>query len=81
MLVEYGEIIGRLSSEDARWRSQLMTIDAHLKSVTRVERSEREVRRHLKIEKADVLAFQKRIAKQISQTRNEISRTKRRLEE
>jgi len=80
-LVEYGETIGRLSSEDARWRSQLMTIDAHLKSVTRVERSEREVRRHLKIEKADVLAFQKRIAKQIFQTRNEISRTKRRLEE
>ena len=46
MLVEYGEIIGRLSSEDARWRSHLMTIDAHLKSVTRVERSEREMRRH-----------------------------------
>ena len=80
-LVEYGEKIGRLSSEDARWRSHLVTIDAHLKSVTRVERSEQEMKRHLRLEKADVLAFQKRIAKQIFQTRNEISRTKRRLEE
>ena len=79
-LVEYGETIGRLSSETARWRSHLTTIDAHLKSVSRVERSEREMKRHLRLEKADVLAFQKRIAKQIFQTRNEISRTKRRLE-
>src|SRR2546425_447586 len=81
MLVEYGETIGRLSSEDARWRSHLMTIDAHLKSATRVERSEQEMTRHLRLERADVLAFQKRIAKQLSQTRNEISRTKRHLEE
>jgi hypothetical protein len=78
-LVDYGEKIGRLSSEDVKWRSLLVTIDAHLKSVTRVERSEREMRRHLRLEKADVLAFQKRIAKQLSQTRNEISRTKWRL--
>jgi len=80
-LVEYGEKIGRLTVENARWKSHVMTIDAELKSVARVERSEREMRRHLKLEKADVLAFQKRIAKQIFQTRNEISRTKRRLEE
>jgi hypothetical protein len=80
-LVEYGEKIGRLSSEDARWRTHLVTIDAHLKSVTRVERSEREMRRHLRLEKADVLGFQTRIARQVSQTRNEISRTKRQLKE
>jgi len=80
-LVEYGEKIGRLSSEDARWRSHLITIDAHLKSVTRVERSEQQVRRHLRLERMDVLAFKKRIAKQILETRNGISWTKRRLEE
>ena len=79
-LVEYGETIGRLSSEDARWRRHLTTIDAHLKSVSGVERSEREMRRHLRLERADVLAFQKRVAKQILETRNGISRTKRRLE-
>ena len=50
-------------------------------SVTRVKHSEREMRRHLRLEKADVLRFQKRIVEQLSQTRNEISRTKRRLEE
>ena len=41
-LVEYGEKIGRLTVENARWKSHVMTIDAELKSVTRVERSERE---------------------------------------
>ena len=80
-LVEYGEKIGRLSMEDAKWKNHVMAIDAHMKSVTRVERSEQEMRRHLRLEKADVLRFQKRIAKQLSQTRNEVSRTKRRLEE
>jgi len=79
-LVEYGEKIGRLTVENARWKSHVMTIDAELKSVTRVERSEREMRRHLRLERADVLAFQKRIAKQILETRNGISQTKRRLE-
>jgi len=80
-LVEYGEKIGRLTVENARWKSHVMTINDELKRVTRVERSEQEMRRHLKLEKADVLAFQKRITKQLSQTRNQISRTKRRLED
>ena len=80
-LVEYGEKIGRLSMEDAKWKNHVMGIDAHMKSVRKVERSEQEMRRHLGLEKADVLAFQKRIAEQLSQTRNEVSRTKRRLEE
>lgn len=79
-LVEYGETIGHLSSEDARWRSHLTTIDTHLRSAARVERSEREMRRHLGLEKAHVLSFQKKIAKHIFKIRNEISRTKQRLE-
>ena len=80
-LVECGEKIGRLAMEDAKWKDHVMAIDAHMESVRKVERSEQEMRRHLRLEKADVLRFQKRIAKQLSQTRNEVSRTKRRLEE
>jgi hypothetical protein len=73
-------MLERFSSEDRTVKGRIVTANAELKDLKRLMFHDREMRRHLLLEKRDAMAYRKKIAEEVSQVRKQISQTKRRLE-
>jgi hypothetical protein len=79
-LIGYGRMLERFSSEDRTMRDRVVTANAQLKDFGRRMRYEKDMKRHLQLEKMDAAAYRKKIAAQISQLRSRIRVTQRLVE-
>jgi len=80
MLVGYGEMLQKLASQDEEMRIEIERLGNRVKDANREEQVARENRQHHGLRRIEILAYRKKLAEQLSQTKNEILRTKRRLE-
>jgi len=79
-LVGLGRVLERLSSEDQTMKARIVTANAELKDFKRRMLQDKEMKRHLQLEKRDATAFRKKIAEEVSRVRKQVSRLRTSLE-
>jgi hypothetical protein len=79
-LVESGKILQRISCEKETIAGEVRYLGHRIVDTRRTERIEREDRSRLTRRRAELLLRRKRIAAQVVEIKNELSRIKRRLE-
>ena len=78
-LVGYGEMLQKLAADDKELRMEIDRLDHRLKDSRRDERFQQESRRRLSLTRVELLAYRKKLAAELSRTRDQISQTKKRL--
>ncbi len=78
-LVKCGKTLQELSATDETIRGEIRLLDHRVRDSIREVHLQLELRQRLSLRKASILADRKKIATQLSQTREQISQTKKRL--